>query len=278
MAVALVQAVGSGAPSAGSESITFPSAPTPGNILLFGISYRGGDTITPPSGVTQIAGPFVRGGAGLRIYSRTVASGDGSTWGFSTSADYISMTAMELSGQDTGTLLANVPSSTNTNTGSLTSPSATGVADGYAVAFLATNMNVTNPFTVSGTGWSKAAEAVGFWHAAAAAGKAGLTTASTTGAAFSWSPSGDTVASTLIVRPAPVPTAPPAAPTNFAITPADTSALASWAASNGATSYEVEWEEVILGWPEDVWNGSALIRYRTDVWNGTALVQEVTEP
>jgi hypothetical protein len=91
-----------------SPTITFPAAPTVGNVLVVGVGVRNADTgLTPPTGWTVIAAGAVvdsttgTGGPTILFYYRVVQSGDGTTYTWAVDSLKWEILGIELTGVDT---------------------------------------------------------------------------------------------------------------------------------------------------------------------------------
>jgi hypothetical protein len=75
-------------------NVTFPSTPTPGNLLLF-IVGGWANNVTPPDGVSLFSAVMVTNEE-IGVYLKPVVSGDGQSWSFTPSGDVLNVFAVEI--------------------------------------------------------------------------------------------------------------------------------------------------------------------------------------
>lgn len=139
-----------------STTCTFPSAPTAGNLLVFGVGlYPGANTTTAPAGVTTID---AAANSQMRTYYRVAQSGDGTTWAFTASASsYLTVACYEVAGEDPNAPIDAHGSQNVSNSTTFTTPSVTPVTSGdLPLAFFGdsqsgTFSNLTTGFTADQT-------------------------------------------------------------------------------------------------------------------------------
>ncbi|MEJ0073270.1 MAG: hypothetical protein WDN27_04300 [Candidatus Saccharibacteria bacterium] len=145
-----------------SADVIFSSTPTAGNFLLFFVASRGTFTVTPPAGL--VTGPSSAFGAGAQggYYSRVVQSGDGTTWTFGVSGDFMNIVAYELSGVNTTAPIDGSPVfSADTNAPTMNDPGYTPTSSsngGLAFSFITSDDAGALSFTAQSP-WATATQA-----------------------------------------------------------------------------------------------------------------------
>jgi len=193
MAVAFVQAksYSSATSISGTAVMIFDTTPTVGNQLLVGMSYAGAKNPTSaPVGWTNEGELRVSTTAWLTIWSHKVGVAEANSYTFNTTgSDYLSVVAMEISGQATTGWLNKISLRVQTNTNSIAGTAVTPTVIGcLPVSFYAQNDGslAAVAASVPGAGWTMDANPKPDYHGMAAGHANTLTSDTTTPINTTW--------------------------------------------------------------------------------------------
>jgi len=149
--------------NSGSITVTLPTTPTVGNLLVFIIAGWSG-TLTPPSGLTVLEtdSGVSATNQGTWVYQRVVQSGDGTAWAFSGATDYHDIAVFEIS----GVVSTNIGHGAcgGSGTTSITIPSLGAALDPNALRFIVMEWNEGSPVATNPSGWTLLSPGSGSWQ------------------------------------------------------------------------------------------------------------------